>query len=67
MTQQHDTYSKAVGYLLRIFDFIGLHCSYRGKPITGTTRSFTFSLFFIGWIIDLFLIPSMDRKADQRF
>ena len=24
-------------------------------------------LLFIGWIIDLFLIPSMDRKADLRF
>ena len=22
---------------------------------------------FIGWIIDLFLIPSMDAEADQRF
>jgi hypothetical protein len=24
-------------------------------------------LLFIGWIIDLFLIPSLDRKADLRF
>jgi TM2 domain-containing membrane protein YozV len=24
-------------------------------------------LLFIGWIVDLFLIPSMDRKADLRF
>ena len=28
---------------------------------------FTLGLFFIGWIIDLFLIPSMDREADWRF
>jgi TM2 domain-containing membrane protein YozV len=24
-------------------------------------------LFFIGWIVDLFLIPGMDRRADLRF
>ena len=29
--------------------------------------SFTLGLLFIGWIVDLFLIPSMDRKADLRF
>ena len=40
---------------------------YYGKPITGTIWFFTFGLFFIGWIIDLFLIPSMDREADRRF
>ena len=24
-------------------------------------------MFFIGWIVDLFLIPGMDRDADIRF
>ena len=24
-------------------------------------------LFFIGWLVDLFLIPSMDRNANSRF
>jgi TM2 domain-containing membrane protein YozV len=33
----------------------------------GTIYFFTLGLLFIGWIIDLFLIPSMDRKADLRF
>ncbi|HAU19806.1 MAG TPA: hypothetical protein DCS72_15905, partial [Marinobacter adhaerens] len=28
---------------------------------------FTLGLLFIGWIIDLFLIPAMDREADLRF
>ena len=28
---------------------------------------FTCGLFLIGWIVDLFLIPSMDRSADRRF
>ena len=35
--------------------------------MTGTIWFFTFGLLFIGWIIDLFLIPSMDREADLRF
>ncbi len=28
---------------------------------------FTLGLLGIGWLIDLFLIPSMDRQADLRF
>ncbi|CEA05600.1 TM2 domain-containing protein [Pseudomonas saudimassiliensis] len=62
-----DTHSKAVGYLLWIFGFMGAHRFYYGKPWTGTLYFFTLGLFFIGWIIDLFLIPSMDRQADHRF
>lgn len=62
-----DTHSKAIGYLLWIFGFMGAHRFYYGKPWTGTLYFFTLGLFFIGWIIDLFLIPSMDRQADHRF
>lgn len=62
-----DTHSKAVGYLLWIFGFTGSHRFYYGKPWTGTLYFFTFGLFLIGWIIDLFLIPAMDRQADRRF
>lgn len=62
-----DTHSKAVGYLLWIFGFMGAHRFYYGKPWTGTLYFFTLGLFFIGWIVDLFLIPSMDARADQRF
>jgi formate-dependent nitrite reductase membrane component NrfD len=32
--------------------------------VTGTIWFFTLGLLGIGWIIDLFLIPSMDRQAD---
>lgn len=42
MTQQHDTHSKAIGYLLWIFGFTGSHRFYYGKPITGTIWFFTF-------------------------
>ncbi len=63
----HDTHSKLIGYILWIFGFMGAHRFYYGKPVTGTIWFFTLGLFFIGWIIDLFLIPSMDREADLRF
>lgn len=62
-----DTHSKAVGYLLWLFGFTGSHRFYFGKPVSGTVYFFTFGLLLIGWIIDLFLIPSMDREADFRF
>ncbi len=62
-----DTHSKAVGYLLWLFGFLGAHRFYYGKPVTGTIWFFTLGLLGIGWLIDLFLIPSMDRQADLRF
>jgi TM2 domain-containing membrane protein YozV len=64
---RQDTHSKFIGYCLWIFGFMGAHRFYYGKPITGTIWFFTLGLLFIGWIIDLFLIPGMDRKADRRF
>lgn len=64
---QDNTHSKVIGYILWIFGFLGSHRFYYGKPITGTIWFFTLGLFFIGWIIDLFLIPSMDRDADQKY
>ena len=62
-----DTHLKSIGYILWVFGFTGSHRFYYGKPISGTIYFFTFGLFLIGWIVDLFLIPSMDRQADLRF
>jgi TM2 domain-containing membrane protein YozV len=62
-----DTHSKVIGYLLWIFGFTGSHRFYYGKPISGTIWFFTAGLLLIGWMVDLFLIPSMDRQADRRF
>jgi len=62
-----DTHSKLVGYVLWIFGFMGAHRFYYGRPISGTLYFFTLGLFFIGWIIDLFLIPGMDEDADRRY
>lgn len=63
----HDTHRKTIGYLLWLFGFTGSHRFYYGKPVTGTLWFFTFGLLGIGWLIDLFLIPSMDRSADRRY
>jgi len=62
-----DTHSKIIGYLLWIFGFMGAHRFYYGRPVTGTIWFFTLGLLFIGWIVDLFLIPGMDREADVRY
>ena len=62
-----DTHSKTVGYLLWIFGFTGAHRFYYGRPVTGTIWLLTFGLLGIGWLIDLFLIPLMDREADFKF
>ena len=65
--QNQDTHSKVIGYLLWIFGFMGAHRFYYGRQLTGTLWFFTLGLFFIGWIIDLFLIPGMDDAADTRY
>jgi len=62
-----DTHSKLIGYILWIFGFMGAHRFYFGRPVTGTIWFFTLGLLLIGWIVDLFLIPAMDRSADIRF
>ena len=62
-----DTHSMLLGYLLWLFGFLGAHRFYYGQPVTGTIWFFTLGLLGIGWLIDLFLIPSMDRQADLRF
>ncbi|TJY65005.1 TM2 domain-containing protein [Sinimarinibacterium sp. CAU 1509] len=67
MNDTSNTHSKVIGYLLWIFGFIGAHRFYYGRQITGVIWFFTLGLFFIGWIVDLFLIPGMDRDADRRY
>ena len=67
MTTSPNTHSVLLGYLFWIFGFFGAHRFYFGKPVSGIIWFFTLGLLFIGWIIDLFLIPSMDREAQRRF
>ncbi len=65
--QRNDTHRKSIGYILWIFGFIGAHRFYYGKPVSGTIYFFTLGLLGIGWIVDFFLIPSMDEEADIRY
>ena len=67
MNNPNDTHLKSIGYILWLFGFTGSHRFYFGKPVSGTVYFFTLGLLGIGWLIDLFLIPSMDRQADLRF
>jgi TM2 domain-containing membrane protein YozV len=62
-----NTHSKGIGYVLWIFGFMGAHRFYFGRSLSGTLYFFTLGLIFIGWIVDLFLIPGMADKADMRF
>jgi TM2 domain-containing membrane protein YozV len=62
-----NTHNMLLGYILWIFGFTGAHRFYYGKPVSGTIYLLTLGLFLVGWIVDLFLIPSMDRQADLRF
>ena len=63
----NNTHSMVVGYILWIFGFLGSHRFYFGRPISGTIYFFTLGIFLIGWIVDLFLIPGLDRAADARY
>lgn len=67
MNATNDTHSKTIGYILWIFGFTGAHRFYYGRQITGVIWFFTLGLLGIGWLIDLFLIPWMDRTADRRY
>lgn len=65
--ERQDTHLKSLGYILWIFGFTGAHRFYYGKPISGTLWFFTFGLFLVGWIVDFFLMPSLERQAELRF
>ncbi len=62
-----ETHNLGIGYLLWIFGFMGAHRFYYGRPVTGTIWFLTLGLLGIGWLIDLLLMPSLDRSADLRY
>jgi TM2 domain-containing membrane protein YozV len=62
-----ETHNLGMGYLLWIFGFMGAHRFYYGRPVTGTIWFLTLGLLGIGWVIDLVLMPSLDRSADVRY
>jgi TM2 domain-containing membrane protein YozV len=63
----NDTHSLSAGYLLWIFGFTGAHRFYFGKPISGTLWFFTLGLLGIGWLVDLLLMPGLERSAEARY
>ena len=67
MAGRGDTHSLIIGYLLWLFGFLGAHRFYYGRPVSGTIWLCTLGLLGIGWLVDLVLIPGMDREADLRF
>lgn len=66
-TQREQTHSLMVGYLCWIFGFMGAHRFYYGKQVSGTIWFFTLGLCGIGWIVDLFLMPSLHARAERRY
>jgi len=62
-----DTHSLLLGYVLWIFGFTGAHRFYFGKPVSGTVWFLTLGLLGVGWLIDVFLIPRLERQAEMRF
>ena len=67
MSRDNNTHSLLVGYILWIFGFLGAHRFYFGRPVSGTIYLFTLGLLGIGWFIDLFLMPGLERSADRRY
>ena len=63
----NDTHSLSAGYLLWIFGFTGAHRFYFGKPISGTLWFFSLGLLGVGWFVDLFLMPGLERSAEARY
>ncbi|MDN4475832.1 NINE protein [Demequina sp. SYSU T00192] len=57
----------AITYILWFFlGLFGIHHFYMGKIGRGILWLLTGGLFFIGWIVDLFTIPSQVRTVNAR-
>lgn len=62
-----ETHSVIIAYVLWAFGFFGAHRFYVGRPITGTIWAATLGLLFVGWLVDLVLIPGMVQQAQRRY
>jgi TM2 domain-containing membrane protein YozV len=57
----------AITYVLWFFlGLFGIHHFYLGKIGRGILWLLTGGLFFIGWLVDLFTIPSQVRTVNAR-
>ncbi len=64
---QVENHSVLLGYLFWIIGFTGAHRFFFGKPLTGALWFFTGGLLLVGWIVDIVLIPSMAKEAEERY
>ncbi len=62
-----ETHNLLLGYIIWLFGFTGAHRFYYGRPVTGTIWFCTLGLCGIGWIVDAFLLPGMERSAERRY
>jgi TM2 domain-containing membrane protein YozV len=67
INERESTHSIPLGYLLWIFGFTGAHRFYYGKTWTGVLYYCTFGLFLIGWIVDFFLIPTLEQESKRKY
>ncbi|MFK7985694.1 MAG: NINE protein [Sandaracinaceae bacterium] len=61
------SHSLLMGYALWFFGFLGAHRFYYGKRVTGTIWFFTLGLLGVGWVLDLFLMPVLNRTAHRQY
>ncbi|XP_052807470.1 uncharacterized protein LOC128236572 [Mya arenaria] len=47
------------------FGLLGFHHFYLNRPAFGVLYLFTFGVFGIGWLVDLFRIPSLVKQANE--
>ena len=67
MKQQEQEIKTGIAYilwLLGMFGFCGIHRLYLGRVGTGILYFFTFGLFGLGQVVDLFLIPDMVKEKN---
>jgi TM2 domain-containing membrane protein YozV len=62
------THSIAIGYLLwLVLGIFGVHRFYYGRFRTGYLYLFTLGLGGVGVLVDLFLLPRLQRSVERRY
>jgi hypothetical protein len=62
-------HSKGMAFVLWlgcVFGFAGIHRFYLGRPWTGVLWLFTFGLFGIGQLVDLFRLPALVEEENAK-
>ena len=68
MTQATETHNTIIGYIMWLLGgIVGYHRFYYGKPVSGIIWLLTLGIAGIGWIVDLFLVPGMNREANGKY